>query len=129
MTLKLYKVSLLIKWNWLMAPFFWSHQKSVSGLWITCQSRDTINNVINCHHFSRDIPRIYFNFMPCLECTLSPLYLQYSTKKVYTRWVNCLILGGFQNLRNTIYQVVSGNCPSSLLVEDMTTPTLKQCIS
>ena len=63
------------------------------------------------HHFSRGIPGTNFNIVPCLELDIPrgfiPMYTYYITKKVYAKRINCFLLGGFENLRNTIYQGVS----------------------
>ena len=71
----------------------------VSGLQITHQAREPVNEVMAYHHFSRSISGTNLNFIPCLELDIlggrgvhTPQYAYYSRTKVYTWRINWYVM-------------------------------------
>ena len=62
--------------------FCWRHQKLVSGLYSTHQSRDLANYVTNCHFFIREFPGTSFNLDTRDVAYAPPLYAYYIEKGV-----------------------------------------------
>ena len=56
-----------------IVSFCWRHQKLVSGVYSTRQSRDLANDITNCHFFVREFPGTSFNW-DTRDVAYVPLY-------------------------------------------------------
>ena len=60
--------------------FCWRHQKLVSGLYSTHQSRDLTNDIIDCHFFIREFLGTSFNWDK-RDVAYAPLYTHFILEK------------------------------------------------